>query len=1064
MTTSTAYKPLETLLLFQCLAKHGIDPTGFMKISDLLTSNPLIRDAKTFDSNRFSPNALRELYERLLADEILSEGSNSGTDHSGADSNGQPLSRKRKLPSPQLASVQDASQNLHLLPQLVARLYARYRDTVIQEIREDERRYETLRREINEIERGERDHEIRERKSPSAKVVSSKASSGTQRDDEGSQEARPVEELRGPLDESERDSRPVPARSPGIGVLLNDPISTVIASSVLEPDTSATLARTPLSTSTSQIRGSNPERIVPAPGIPQVDSSGLATAESKTPNYSRHYPFAPTSSHRNQVSQASPTPRNGSTPYTQPHDVRTSSTTPHLPPPQHSSHGYRLASPSAGVTNGPASQAASQTSQSHQQGYIDFARNPNGPPQNQAYPGRPLLSFPPPAVPTPASDQSAGPLDALADMASKQHRTSTGPSPSQQLRPLPSPQHHSTSSAPLSGIINSNQGSPQLSQPQQPYNPNTYPYPGRQPAYAGSQNMLGQPTIAPYYRPGQGDVALPPFPASPYYFQQQQQQGSLPPHMRSQTNLGSPNIPAANQSPPQTMRSANFQILVGTPSSNRRSSQLPPLDTSTSSTRWKPIEQDSIARSPGSPIPPRDAISPISDKEPSPVPKATRASMKSPRAQKGRPKKTMPAPETPTEKATDDLQPNTDSPKTRRKKTPSTSGLKSKRIRASSTASSVVANSTSGRTRSQSILSHADELSLDNESVRKIKYEQPSTPAGIPVDEYVETADNTADESSRASTRAQRNVLKRLDQGKPKSKRKRSVQETPNASEAMGIDIEIPNSFPSRTHQVLATRNFTRISATIMNDITAHKHASLFANFVKEKDAPGYKDLIYRPQDLKSIKSAIAAGGRAVSATAGQASTPAEVGTASPGPGSAGTPSKYSSSWILASSDVVPPKGIINSAQLEKELMRMFANAVMFNPDPDRGVGPAFEERDREVQGDKGDEPLGPANNEEEEGGVIKDTREMFENVEKSVAHWRAAERPAEEISGAGKLAGGKGNSAASVGRDRDEDEVDELAGDGAEDQGPGQDEEDEEEVPEEVEEVASIAKRRRRG
>ena len=35
------------------------------------------------------------------------------------------------------------------------------------------------------------------------------------------------------------------------------------------------------------------------------------------------------------------------------------------------------------------------------------------------------------------------------------------------------------------------------------------------------------------------------------------------------------------------------------------------------------------------------------------------------------------------------------------------------------------------------------------------------------------------------------------------------------------------------------------------------------------------------------------------------------------------------------STDVIPPKAIVNSGQLEKEVMRMFANAVMFNPGDD---------------------------------------------------------------------------------------------------------------------------------
>ena len=44
---------------------------------------------------------------------------------------------------------------------------------------------------------------------------------------------------------------------------------------------------------------------------------------------------------------------------------------------------------------------------------------------------------------------------------------------------------------------------------------------------------------------------------------------------------------------------------------------------------------------------------------------------------------------------------------------------------------------------------------------------------------------------------------------------------------------------------------------------------------------------------------------------------------------------------VEKTSDLVPPKAIVNSTQLEKELMRTFANAIMFNPLPssERGYG-----------------------------------------------------------------------------------------------------------------------------
>ena len=187
-----------------------------------------------------------------------------------------------------------------------------------------------------------------------------------------------------------------------------------------------------------------------------------------------------------------------------------------------------------------------------------------------------------------------------------------------------------------------------------------------------------------------------------------------------------------------------------------------------------------------------------------------------------------------------------------------------------------------------------------------------------------------------------------------------------------------------RPDHVLASRNFPRTSAPIMNDITTHKLASMFAKPLTEREAPGYKKLIYRPQDLKSIKSAINAGSRAIAAL---------EDAGSPAIGNKGS----ATLWVERTPDVVPPKGIVNSAQLEREVCRIFANAVMFNPDPKHGLGPAFRTRSKRLaKGEKfeDDEDLVE---EDDGGGLVRDTREMFEAVEKSVGNWRAAERAGED-------------------------------------------------------------------
>lgn len=193
-----------------------------------------------------------------------------------------------------------------------------------------------------------------------------------------------------------------------------------------------------------------------------------------------------------------------------------------------------------------------------------------------------------------------------------------------------------------------------------------------------------------------------------------------------------------------------------------------------------------------------------------------------------------------------------------------------------------------------------------------------------------------------------------------------TTEGTPNQSGRRGFnkrkrvnrdDSEMSDAIPPQPRQdksvVIANRNFTRLSQTITNDIQSHKHASLFSNPVRDRDAEGYSDIIRRPQDLKSIRTAIAAGNRAVNAAVASDSFASST-TSQPRDGAIVV--------LPVSEDLAPPKAIVNPGQLEKEVMRMFANAVMFNP---------------------GD------------GDVVHDAREMAKDVEAQIAKFREVERSA---------------------------------------------------------------------
>lgn len=207
---------------------------------------------------------------------------------------------------------------------------------------------------------------------------------------------------------------------------------------------------------------------------------------------------------------------------------------------------------------------------------------------------------------------------------------------------------------------------------------------------------------------------------------------------------------------------------------------------------------------------------------------------------------------------------------------------------------------------------------------------------------------------------------------------------------------------------VLTSKNFAKTTQLLLNEITAHKLAGIFAKPLSERDAPGYKDLVFRPQDLKSIKAAVSKGSRAATAAieefeARTAGNDDRMPTSRP-------PVTVSSEvsigngfyFINKTEELYPPKGIVNSSQLEMELVRMFANAVMFNPLPsnERGFGRSLRLRrrggdvvpDLDVDASERGSSEETSSPDAEEGGIISDAREMFNDVLQMVSKWRELE------------------------------------------------------------------------
>lgn len=898
------HTPLETLLLFQALHPFTADPPSFGKISDTLKNNELLRESESFELIRLEPDALKDLYLRLLKEEAKSEA--KGRDQV-FQKNEQPNPRKRKLSSPPLETVDEALQYNHLLPQIVNRLYFRYRDHAIKSIEDEERKYRSLQKEVQEIERGDSDGRTQDQ------------NLNSRRDSRG---VSSIQTLLRHDDEVDKAQRGITSRPTSSHELRNGLVA--------EAQTGA--SEHPYEAPPHGLNG------IPHP--PQVAPPGGA---QQTPNDYKNPP-------------------------------------PFLPPPQSFSLGNLSGSPNSDMNrrlppqNQPPNGVAPSPSPRLNQPPFP------GPERSSASPligGRVL---PPPPGMLRSSGSPTGPLDALADMAGQQYRANP-PMPSPRPLQHPGPQQHPN----------------QLPAPRG-YMPTDYPYYQNQAPYHPPYPPYGQGPLPAYNLPHGGlpyqGHAASAVHGSPY--------GNTQPY---QPPVGQyPQHPNYNQSPgyyqPTPIQTPHPRNHVSrfadqhTPLSNASGRQRPPrptpIVTSTSSTKWKDVDTPGSVRPVGSPVAPSSReISPISDKEPSPSPDAAQTRTRGAQSQK-------------------ELQAATDSPSERVRAKPTRgAGRRGRGGRAGSVASSTVADSTRARTRSQSIVSQADELGMDSQptSTRKIKPE-PSVASGH--DDDASVASQTADEA-RKSTRQRRGTIRGLEKvnetGKPSSKRKREE------AAILTPPSPAPDSF-SKPGQVLASRNFARISQTVMNDVIHHKVANVFAKPLTDREAPGYKDLIYRPQDLNSIKKAISNGSKAANAAIEDL---AQEGS--------------SSVWIPESPDVMPPKGIVNSAQLEKELMRMFANAIMFNPDlpTKRGFGPAFRTRQRTAElgatFDEDREETEEVIKGKQDVSVVKDTREMFETVERSVSAWRSAERAAEDDGKGtvGKLRGG--------GDEAGDEEADELAG-----------------------------------
>jgi hypothetical protein len=867
MNTITAYTPLESLLLFQSLTVWGTDPDVFIRTSTLLKTNTLIRDGDTYDPGRLSPDALRELYLQLLREELRLEATQGELKGDASPT------RKRKLQSPQLPTIKDATEYSEKLPQLVDRLYERYRDLMIRSIREDERRYETLQREIAEIERGEWDERIlkedrgRSKSTPSVALEDSMPTEATTESPGTVPLALPSDEpIDAPSEPKHVDGQqPTKKSSPSPhpvaegdsqpeGIAINDVLNSREPSppKVTELPTVSPGEKTPTLPSINHQRTSSQDTL-PGPAALQPVQQG------------------PPESYRWEQYQGAP-------PLQQ-------------PLPQFSQPPYPASYPQGphrGSFSVPSGHGLSP------QGHV-----PSSPIRNN-HPSSVIL--PPPNIGQRAGSPGTQQLNQLADAAEQQ-----------QYRP--------TAASPLAthgGVSNAQYG-----QSYQPYPPH-YINDGRSLAGHGTPPQWNS-NYAPQHAPPPPNYNYAPPPpgqqtvsAAPNAIQQGTRQYNSPYNPSQGIRPGGP----PSTSTPRPLHLRNVDSLPHTPASLGKAPHI-----TGKATRWTPTPTASTPKVPKSPIQPAyEPLSPVLPATILPPLKNTKTPKNSGKGKKADAK---------TEAS------SADQPRVKKQRA-------NKRTKVGSPASSAIA----GSLRSQSVMSHADELSLVNDAASGIDVKQEAATPRIGED-IGEMVTEEGSKSLRSSTIAAspRRPLKR--------KRQESVPREPSGPP---------------TH-VLWTRNFPKISASALERIGAHRSASTFAQPIKERDAPGYSNVILRPQDLKSIRVAINAGYKAGLAIA---STMGDQGQAS--------------MLLPISEELIPPKGIVNNAQLEKELMHIFSNAIMFNHDPRRSLGRAFE------AAPSIEENAGTENYQVDENQLVNDTRAMFTDVEKIVGEMRSAERQQEGL------------------------------------------------------------------
>ncbi|KAK4135776.1 hypothetical protein BT67DRAFT_448708 [Trichocladium antarcticum] len=990
MTTSTTpHTQLESLLLFRGIAQFGLEIAAFPRIAEALKNNNLIKNAATYDARRLNPESLQELFLRLLRDELKTE---SG-DPPGPDGALPPAPAKSNGRASPLPTLGDARQHGEKIQSAYSKLQDAYMRHAVHDIKQLEHQFDLVQKEIRDLEKaGDANSGPRPQSPNGVQTVPAKHDAGPANGAGPSPLASPKPTAQVPISPS-LPHQPLRPLQP----LLPQPTPRPDGRNGPSPPQQAVPEKTGPGPRSPAL--TYPQAVhSPQPGQQEISRTSAAKP-SETPKLSNGAPQvlqAPQGAPPFQPPSRSPAPPPIAEDLQRPDGVVGPRQSPVLPlanaqPPAQGQLKWEPPyQPNAG--------APRQTDLQHHNATI-FPTLPQAMPTQQA----PYQPQPPQPRPSPLPGQSHRPLP--QQVLIPPHSTSQFAPPLQSppVRSLPdsvngSIQHRQPPPLPAAGLS-------QGLQPQSPYQPPPYPgYPASTPAH-GSPIHTAQPRAHPspaHPGPGRSPVipspSVPPAAALP-----RPSHGPTAPHPQRPQPLNSqPSLPYGQQTAPQAAPSLG----PSHPDAARiyNSPYQPP----------RPAAVDRIhPRLPvaATPTPPArfSSVTPA-PKTPAMALRATFI------AGSGTKWISTPTPSTP--KPGVEFRLGYDN-------VPSPAFEPVSPVSRPPVPPSAVPLGAKDRQMAERTQTDAPAAK------RKPSWPQSAHQAQIGIPPRQPAASPAATQSASPQTKGLSQSA--VEPEPPKVKHEREdLTPTPvrTSIENRMTDVvseSLPPPGPPKV--VLWTRSFNKVCGSAMEQIVHHRSANMFAQPIREKDAPGYHKVIKYPQDLKSIRAAINHGNRAA----------AQAAAALPGgdPGS-------SSVWLPRTEELVPPRSIINSSQLDRELAHMFSNAVMYNPDPYHGPGPVFLNNVDEIgEGVEGGahHDSGVLGYKVDEFGVVNDARAMFVGVEKLLSELRSAEiqrgappggatgTSTRQASVLGAAAGGPESGA-------DEDEEDECGGRGQEETG----------------------------